>query len=196
MFYLIALQVAFMPPTLANPPSATWLADLLLERQQVPFTMQIRPQDDGMKCAGPGPGSPSTIRLIIDSDTPFAITSVTFQPSGIDEVEDSISLHGLTVDGEFMGYGSGNLTQKGVPTPNDPIEILSAPVGHTVGAEHTIYSPHELASNGSPVDDSDIEVTMTCRAGTTSDITFRHIQIGGWKENSQQLRMTYEGPLL
>ncbi len=45
--------------------------------------------------------------------------------------------------------------------------------------------PLQLASNGGG--NPDIEFRLSCRAGTTSDLTIGRLQVSGWKDPSEDV---------
>ena len=158
--------------------------------QYVPFTKTIYPKDDGFVCATPGPGSPSTERLIINSDEPLIVTTILIHTWGVNEYEDEVSIWAFEVDGVYYPIHSSDLTQnEGFPIGDNAFNVLGG-IDAVQRSSMAGKLPLQLASNGGGSESADIAVWITCRAGTSEPLTFKSITVVGWKQLGSDVNIT------
>ena len=194
----LAFVIGVSGPVLGATPQAGPLAEILtalgnlttdvsnlttdvsnLKGGYVPFNVNLPNANGPCGLAGGGPGTGS---IKISSPSPFSISSVRMQMSGIDEIVDSVKVINVDVDGQpFNAFTRRILTGAGIPKQSW-FDILG---GVKLEQEDQAKFPLQLASNGGG--NPDIEFRVSCNAGTMTNLTIGRLQVSGWKDPSENV---------
>ena len=134
-------------------------------------------------------GSADTDRVRIRNDASsgnFMVTSIVFLPQGIDSSSDIIRLIGLSVNGQFYVMVSNDVTGSGFVGAFD-----------VMGTERNTGAgnfPTQIVADSNVIGaPNDIELLISCNAGSTSDINFgaNSIIVSGWKIPGDNISIIY-----
>ena len=166
----------------------TLLSDVLdLQSPYIPFVVTIFPNE---KCAGPGLGSPGGSKLNIRSNRPININSVRLSVLGIDEENDEMKITNLNVDGFSFNAISGSpnlISGAGVSSSRPFTDLLAGILISGTGGSY----PLQVSANGGG--DPDIEFSIGCHAGTTTDLVIGTVQVSGWKHPDAEVLVDVDG---
>lgn len=123
-------------------------------------------------------------QLRINGDSDFVVTSITFQPTGLDEAKDEIAIIALWIDDQSLALRTGDLTS--TSSTSYGFEILGLPT----------FTGGKIPTTITALGDGqqDIVVAFSCFADTTTDITFPDgsIVVSGWKLTSDTITASYD----
>ena len=144
-----------------------------LQPAYIPFVVTIEPEE---LCATAGGGAGGQ-KIMISSDSPFAITSVRIVVFGFDESDDNVHLTNVKVDGANHNAFTVNIFDGKAFSPNVYADLMTG-FTHTQGTGEA-KSSLQLSANGGG--DPDIVFSLSCNATTTTDITLHRVQVSGWR---------------
>ncbi len=156
--------------------------------QYVPFVEVITPQEDGFTCATAAQGFDADQLRIDNTATSgnFVVTSILMSPSGVDEVQDIISIFSVRIQNAITNPLFPTLTQDLTGQVGPSLRAFDI-MGVTL--EENGNFPTQITAESAGV--FDIGVTIGCNVGTMTDISFVAIQVSGWKQVGDTITLTY-----
>jgi len=159
----------------------------------IPFELTILPSAEGKICDVAG-GSFDNDRLKIQNSiftNNFVVESIFLEPIGIDQDTDLLRIISLFYNSNVWPIQSKNLVDTtGLAITNLSFEILGLDTSDGNDFPNNGRFPHQLGAKGTST--PDIQITIRCDAGTTSDISFEAITISGWKKVGDTISASYE----
>jgi len=159
--------------------------EIIQNSQYVPFLSRLGTV--GAICDEPG-GLGDNDQLVIDSSATsgtFIVTSVFFEPIGVNEEIDSIRIVNLVLDNVSRQIRTQELN--GLPNTLDSFDLMGVKLDTGEG-----LFPHQMVANSNGP--KDIKIVIACDAGTSSSIEleFGRIIVSGWKQADDTIMVTLE----
>jgi len=156
--------------------------DAIDNSQYVPFTEVVTGLPVTCDAAG-GSADFDFLKITSAAGTgSFKVTGIKFNAVGIDEATDLIQATGWSADGVSFGGATIDLTKTATPAVLS-FDLMSGVPQFLVG-----NFPLEITATSAGIG---IFVTVSCNAGTGSDIEFTDIVVSGWKQADDTITVTY-----
>ena len=156
--------------------------DAIDNSQYVPFTEVVTGLPVTCDAAG-GSADFDFLKITSAAGTgSFRVTGIKFNAVGIDEATDLIQATGWSADGVSFGGATIDLTKTATPAVLS-FDLMSGVPQFLVG-----NFPLEITATSAGIG---IFVTVSCNAGTGSDIEFTDIVVSGWKQADDTITVTY-----